>query len=155
MKLPKIRKNVIPRGEKGRRIKKRFEDESLCKKCGKCCYQGFVVCGYYVIMPELPCKHLVSDGAGHMICNVYDKRDGLEWCNNVCAATVRQGLFPPDCAYVRGVVNYHGKILPPKGEEERIRKALFRRVKKTSCPDYLKQEDWLRFLMRLSKPIKE
>jgi len=127
MKLPKIRKNVIPRGEKGRRIKEKFKDESLCKRCGKCCYQGFVVCGYYIMIPELPCEYLVPDGNGHMICKEYENRGEIDWCNYVNARTIRQGLFPPDCVYVRGVINYHGKILPPGDQEERIRKALLRR----------------------------
>jgi len=147
------RKNVIPRGEEGRAIRERFNDESACKRCGKCCYQGFVVKGYFILMPDLPCRYLVSDGNGHMVCSEYERRHEIEWCNPANPKTARQGLFPPDCAYVQGIKNYHGKIPPPEGQKEKIRKILYKRVKEMQCPEHLKQEDWLRFLIRISKPV--
>ncbi len=153
MRLPRIRKNVIPRGEEGRRIKGRFEDENACKRCGKCCYQGFIVKGLYIMIPELPCRYLKPDGNGRTICEVYENRDKIDWCNTANVKTVKEGLFPPDCAYVQGVINYRGKILPPPEQEERINRELFKRVKRMSCPEPIRLEDWLNFLSRLMSSV--
>ena len=151
MKFPRFRKNIIPRGEEGRLIKEQFQNEEICKRCGKCCYQGFMVYGYYIMAPELPCKYLVPSDNGQQICGVYNKRHELSWCNAVNISTVRKGLFPADCVYVQGMINYHGKTLTPKDHKERIRKALLKRLKFTSCPEYLRKEDWRRFIISLSK----
>jgi len=149
--LPRIRKNVIPHGEKGRIIRERFDDESACKRCGKCCYQGFIVRGYYIMIPDLPCRYLKPDGEGRTVCEVYEHRHKIEWCNTANPKTAKAGLFPPDCAYVEGIINYHGKILPPPEEEERINKALLKRVRRMDCPEAIRLEDWLNFLARLIK----
>ena len=151
MRFPRFRKNVIPSGEKGRAIKERFKDEDICRKCGKCCYQGFVVCGFYVMVPELPCKYLVKSDNGKQICSAYEKRHELSWCHTANVSTVRKGLFPPDCVYVEGLINYHGKTVPPETHRERIRETLLKRVRYMSCPEYLKKEDWRRFLVALSR----
>jgi len=154
MKFPQFRKNIIPRGEEGRLLKERFKNENVCKNCGQCCYQGFMVCGCYIMAPELPCKYLVRSDNGRQVCGIYEKRHELSWCNTVNVSTVRKGLFPADCVYVQGMINYHGKSLIPKEREERIRKALLRRLKFMSCPEYLRKEDWRRFIIGLSKNEK-
>ena len=147
-----LRKNAIPRGEEGRKIKERFADEDACKQCGTCCHQGFIVCGYFILVPELPCKYLDQNGDGKYYCTTYETRDSVEWCHRCNVKTVKQGLFPEDCSYTRGVINYEGKMLPPKGEEDRIRRALRKRVKYMPRPDYIRASDWAKFMRTIHPP---
>jgi uncharacterized protein len=51
--------------------KKDKEMETLCKKCGLCCYVKVGLSdGNYVLHPAMPCKYLNNDNT----CAVYDKR---------------------------------------------------------------------------------
>jgi len=144
-----LRKNAIPDGEKGRDIRERFKDEGACRRCGKCCHQGFIIGGRFILVPELPCKHLTGDNNGGYSCAVYEKRHEVEWCNPCNEKTVKQGLFPPDCAYVQGVINYHGKTTTPDEDREKVRKALRRRLKYMPRPEYIRARDWANFLKSL------
>ena len=144
-----LRKNLIPPGEKGITIRRRFEDGDVCRRCGKCCHQGFVVGGQFVLIPELPCKYLAKNGDEIYYCKVYETRNEVPWCNPCNEKTVKQGLFPPDCSYVQGVVNYHGKSLSSEEDREKVRKALRKRVKYMPRPDYIRAADWTRFLKML------
>ena len=149
MLFRKLQKNAVPDGEEGRLIRERFKNDGTCRHCGQCCHQGFIVGSMFILIPELPCKYLASDGNGGFNCEVYEKRRHVEWCNPCNEKTVKQGLFPPDCSYVQGVINYHGKMLPPDADRDKVRKALRRRVKYMPRPDCIRARDWANFLKSL------
>lgn len=148
-----FRKNIIPDGDEGREIRERLKDESLCRKCGKCCHLGFIVGGIFFFFPQLPCKFLKENGDSTYHCEVYEKRDRIEWCNPCKEETIMEGLFPPDCVYVQGIPNYRGKIELPEDENERnrIKKKILRQVRYMPKPEYIKPTDWARFMRELQE----
>lgn len=146
-----FKKNIIPDGEEGRRIREKLRDENLCRKCGKCCHLGFIVDGVFVLCYKLPCKYLKENGDGTYHCVVYENRHRVEWCNPCTEETIREGLFPPDCVYVQGIPNYRGKMeLPPDEIKKRkINKKILRQVKYMPKPEYIRDADWVQFLREL------
>lgn len=148
-----FKKNTLPPGDEGRKVRERLKDESLCRKCGKCCHLGFIVDGIFVLCPQLPCKYLEENGDGTFHCKVYEDRHKVKWCNPCTEETIKEGLFPPDCVYVQGIPDYRGKIELPEEEMEKrkIRKKILRQVKYMPKPEYINPTDWANFMRELQK----
>ncbi len=82
-------------------IKWRRNWDSLCNRCGKCCYSRTVTSyGDVIIHYGSPCENL--DTQTHM-CRVYDDR--FRKCNHCGKVNLLVALFAPslphDCAYAR------------------------------------------------------
>ena len=76
--------------------------EPLCRRCGRCCYEKFIVDGH-VFTTRRPCPHL--DVKTHL-CAVYEKRFEVNpRCLDVPRG-IELGVFPADCPYVRDLPNY-------------------------------------------------
>ncbi|HLX63535.1 MAG TPA: hypothetical protein VKX17_19855 [Planctomycetota bacterium] len=70
--------------------------ESLCNRCGKCCYKKIIV-GRTVYITPFPCEYL--DTATNS-CTIYDRRHEL---NPECLSVedgMKHDAFPGDCPYV-------------------------------------------------------
>lgn len=76
--------------------------EALCRRCGRCCYEKFIVDGR-VFTTRRPCRHL--DASTHL-CTVYEKRFEV----NPRCLDVKRGIafhvFPATCPYVRDLSDY-------------------------------------------------
>ena len=76
--------------------------ESLCRGCGRCCYEKFIVDGH-VFTTRNPCEFFDEATSS---CKVYDRR---QQANPRCL-TVEQGIqfgvFPADCPYVTDLPDY-------------------------------------------------
>lgn len=75
--------------------------DSLCNRCGKCCYTRSIrPDGEVIIHYNTPCKHL--DTETHL-CKVFDDR--FHKCNHCGKVSLLTALFEPslpkDCAYVQ------------------------------------------------------
>ena len=93
------------------------EHEALCRRCGRCCYEKFII-DNHVFTTRTPCQFL---DVKNNTCKVYDHRFEA----NPRCLTVEQGIdfgvFPADCPYVKGLENY----LPAEDgwlEQETVRK---------------------------------
>ncbi len=76
--------------------------ESLCRRCGRCCYEKLIVDGH-VFTLTVPCRHLDEKTK---LCRVYDRRHEE---NPRCLSVedgIRWGVFPADCPYVRALEDY-------------------------------------------------
>ena len=74
------------------------EWESLCNRCGKCCYEAREVEGRW-IRSSIPCRYLDDFDKS---CQVYGNRfQAEEQCMRVTASAVLQGRLPVDCTYVQ------------------------------------------------------
>jgi hypothetical protein len=74
--------------------------DSLCRRCGQCCYEKEIR-GFSVVTNHgKPCPHL--DTASRL-CTVYESR--FQVCARCRRMTLRHALFvrwlPEDCGYVR------------------------------------------------------
>jgi len=74
--------------------------ESLCRRCGRCCYEKHVRGARVITDWHRPCPHLdVKSGS----CRVYEKRFDL--CGACRKMTLVHALFtrwlPPECGYVQ------------------------------------------------------
>lgn len=89
-----------------RRRKPDLKHEALCRRCGSCCYEKFVVQDT-VFTSRTPCKFLNEKTR---LCTVYARRFEM---NSRCAdveSGIRLGVFPADCPYVKGREGY----VPPE-----------------------------------------
>jgi hypothetical protein len=80
--------------------------EALCRRCGRCCYETYVV-EDAVFRSHTPCAYLDVETNS---CTVYERR--LE-INSRCMDVetgIRFGVFPADCPYVQGREGY----VPPE-----------------------------------------
>jgi len=78
------------------------EHEALCRRCGRCCYEKFIVDGH-VFNTRRPCPYLDTRTN---LCTVYDHRFEVNpRCLDV-AAGIALGVFPADCPYVRDLPGY-------------------------------------------------
>ena len=76
--------------------------EALCRRCGRCCYEKFIVDGS-VFTRRTPCPHL--DVQTHL-CTVYERRFQVNpRCLDV-EQGIQFGVFPASCPYVRGLRDY-------------------------------------------------
>jgi len=140
-----IRKNKIPH-----EFDSRFDDESLCRKCGRCCYGSIHYRGRLMIIRELPCRYLAPMDEHSSLCAIYDHRqEHALWCQKVSRESVSNGLFPKDCPYVRGIKGYHGKIYPAPEEAERFYGWLKKIFSDQPRPEYLSEFHWAAFREKL------
>ena len=130
-------------------IRARFNDESVCKRCGVCCHSGITLKGRMILLKDLPCRHLVYESENLASCRVYKKRDKLAWCNRMNVWTVARGLFPNDCPYVQGIKNYSGKVALSDEEFKGILPELRKIFKDYPRPDYISVRTWNRFLYKV------
>ncbi|MDH3454318.1 MAG: hypothetical protein OEL80_04150 [Desulfuromonadales bacterium] len=89
--------------------------ESICSKCGRCCYEKIDFEGriYYT---ELPCEFLDPETR---LCRVYAERDTQRpGCVRLTQKHLKKGFLPADCPYVAGVKNYPAPILPEEPDSE-------------------------------------
>jgi hypothetical protein len=141
-----IRKNKIPQ-----EFDARFADESLCKKCGRCCYGSIQYRGKLAIIRELPCKYLLPHDNKTNTCSIYSERQTIaKWCQRVSRESVHNGLFPDDCPYVAGIPGYRGKMFLSGEEEIKYYSWLRKIFTDQPKPEYLNESDWQRFLVKLA-----
>ena len=145
-----LHRNSLPKGQRGKEIRERFEREEVCSRCGECCFQGYFLGNRHVLIHELPCVYLVKTGDGTTSCKEYKRRHEIPWCNFVNYRTVKRGLFPPDCTYIQGIPNYNGKKESSPEEWGKVKRVLKKRMKNYPCPEYIRPQDWLLFLKSLS-----
>ncbi len=87
-----------------------LSDESLCRKCGRCCCRKFIVGGRVYFTPFY-CIHLDPETR---LCRVYHHRFQV---NPICIPVSRgmaRGVFPVDCPYVAGHQGYE----PPVADQD-------------------------------------
>ncbi len=76
--------------------------EALCRRCGRCCYEKFIVDGC-VFTRRTPCPHL---DVRTRLCTVYERRFQVNpRCLDV-EQGIKFGVFPASCPYVRGLRDY-------------------------------------------------
>ena len=76
--------------------------EALCRRCGRCCYEKFIVDGA-VFTSRTPCPHL---DVQTRLCTVYEMRFKVNpRCLDV-EEGIKFGVFPASCPYVRGLRDY-------------------------------------------------
>lgn len=81
-------------------------DESLCRRCGRCCCRKFVIRDRVYFSPFY-CRHL--DPATRL-CTVYAERFRA---NPQCLSVERglaRGVFPQDCPYAAGRADYRPPV---------------------------------------------
>lgn len=73
-------------------------DESICLKCGTCCYTKHLVNqnGAVVALADSPCRHLDLETK---LCEVYSERDQIKWCLSIEVA-FEKGFLPMGCPYI-------------------------------------------------------
>lgn len=82
--------------------------ESLCRRCGQCCYEKVLVDGV-IFTTTRPCRYYNTTSG---LCRVYEKRfEKNPGCLSVEQGT-EYGVFPADCPYVAEVEGY----APPRPE---------------------------------------
>ena len=85
---------------KPKRPSRRERWESLCNRCGLCCYEKDYDKGRGIIVLSLPCRYLDEETN---LCTVYDRR--FKTCRECRKVTIFHALFSPfmpeSCGYVR------------------------------------------------------
>ena len=78
------------------------EWESICRQCGKCCYEKVDLGAGEIIYTSEPCVHLDTKTN---LCKVYGNRQIVEPdCIELTEDLVRSlNWLPPDCAYLEYV----------------------------------------------------
>lgn len=94
--------------------------ESICRRCGKCCYEKVDLGAGEIIYTEEPCIHLDTTTN---LCKVYENRqieepDCIELTENLVRSL---NWLPPDCAYVEHV-RKQDTLLAVQLAEEKARK---------------------------------
>jgi uncharacterized cysteine cluster protein YcgN (CxxCxxCC family) len=81
-----------------------IEWESLCRRCGQCCFEKWVDCDGTIYPTRVACRYL--DVVTRM-CKVYARRFEVgEGCVKLTPELVEKVQWlPPDCAYVRHLCN--------------------------------------------------
>jgi len=102
--------------------------ESLCRNCGKCCFDKVVNGnGALVINYDKPCEYLNYIGKKSS-CSIYDTRfNTCKQCNTVPEA-IQKHYLPADCPYVTKVITYKGPV--DNGD-------WFKRVRSTMTKDWI------------------
>ena len=89
--------------------------ESICCRCGRCCYEKVDFEGriYYT---ELPCEFLDTETN---LCRVYTERDFKRpGCVRLTDEILPKGIMPADCPYVSDIDNYPAPTLLDDGDPE-------------------------------------
>ncbi len=106
--------------------------EGLCRRCGRCCYEKFIVDGR-VFTTRTPCPHL---DVQTRLCTVYERRFQVNpRCLDV-EQGIQLGVFPASCPYVQGLRDY----LP--SEEGWLEEEVARKIERgllRSCEDVLRE----------------
>lgn len=126
--------------------RRRFDDESLCQRCGKCCHAAIRVEDRMVLLSDLPCRYLACREDGRALCTVYHLRELTGWCYQTSVESVRKELYPPECPYVQGIPHYRGKIELSPEEFEEIKPVLRKIFKGWPRPGYVTAKAWERFI---------
>ncbi|MDD3471908.1 MAG: YkgJ family cysteine cluster protein [Syntrophaceae bacterium] len=94
--------------------------ESICNRCGKCCYEKVDLGGGQIIYTKEPCVHLDTKTN---LCKVYETRHIVEPdCIALTENLVRSlNWLPPDCAYLEHV-RMQDTIAAVNIAKEKIRK---------------------------------
>lgn len=76
--------------------------ESVCRRCGKCCYEKVDLGAGHVIYTDEPCQHLDTETG---LCKVYENRHEVEPdCISLTEHLVRTlHWLPEGCAYLEYV----------------------------------------------------
>jgi hypothetical protein len=127
----------------------RFDDEGLCRRCGRCCVSATRVKGRMVMLPGLPCKYLVRLPQGPAACQIYEQRELTGFCHRITRESIRKELFPPDCPYVQGITGYQGKIELPPADFEAVTPILRNLFRLADRPEFVRKSDWDNFLAGL------
>lgn len=96
-------------------VNTRKDWESICCRCGRCCYEKIDFEGqiYYT---QLPCEFLDLETK---LCRVYAERDTQRpGCVRLTKKRVRQGFLPADCPYVTGIRNYPAPVMSEEFDPE-------------------------------------
>ncbi len=126
--------------------RQRFDDEGLCRRCGKCCHAAVRVYDRLVLLSDLPCRYLAYQDDGKALCTVYYLRELTGWCHKTSTESVRKQLYPPDCPYVQGIPHYRGKVELSAEEFEQIKPVLQKIFKGWPLPRYVTKKSWERFI---------
>lgn len=78
------------------------EHEALCRHCGRCCYEKFIVDGHVFTMRK-PCRYL---DVKTNLCTVYDRRFKLNPRCLTVPEGITLGIFPAGCPYVQDLDDY-------------------------------------------------
>jgi uncharacterized protein len=127
-------------------VKARFEDDGLCRRCGRCCIGATRVRDRMIMIPDLPCKFLQVLPDQTTRCTIYPIRELTGFCNRINLDSIRRELFPPDCPYMAGIAGYRGKVLLPAAEFEAVKPILRNIFRIIDRPDYVRPQDWDRLL---------
>ncbi len=89
--------------------------ESLCRRCGRCCFEKLVDADGRIHPTRIPCCHL---DVATRECRVYEKRLEVgEGCIRLTPEVVAAiAWLPEDCAYVQHV---HGLTREPERRRRR------------------------------------
>jgi uncharacterized cysteine cluster protein YcgN (CxxCxxCC family) len=89
--------------------------ESVCVRCGRCCYEKVDFEGH-IYYTDVPCEFLDLETD---LCRVYTERDRKRpGCVRLTDATVRKGFLPADCPYVADIENYPAPSLTDDSDPE-------------------------------------
>jgi len=127
-------------------VEARFSDEALCRRCGMCCHSAMKVEGRFVLLQDLPCRHLTWDAEGRAVCRIYPRRERAGFCNKLSRESVERNLFPPDCPYVRDIPGYEGKVAVSAAEFQNLLPALRKIFHHYPQPSAVAARPWRRFL---------
>lgn len=88
--------------------KKAADWESLCARCGRCCYEKIDFEGSIYYTAD-PCQFLDPVAK---LCRVYAERDRRRpGCVRLSAENIGRGFLPADCPYVADIVDYPAPVL--------------------------------------------
>lgn len=81
--------------------------ESVCKRCGRCCYEKIEYQGGYYLT-DIPCNFLDTKTNE---CRVYSQRCELrQGCAALTPQIVAMGVLPKECAYVQSIKDYKAPL---------------------------------------------
>jgi len=123
----------------------RFADESLCRRCGRCCHSAMRLQGKFVLLKDLPCRHLAWEEDGRACCRIYARREETGYCNQLSRDSVGRNLFPPDCPYMDGIPGYQGKVEVREDEFQALLPELRKIFHDYPRPGAVTQRDWDHF----------
>ena len=124
------------------------EHEALCRRCGVSCHFAVPVDGLAVVVADLYCRFLVTDGEGGFSCTFYEDRfERAPWCHTVDEA-LSLGLLAQDCPYAGGRSGYRGKVRLSPRLWAKVAPAVREEVLRRGVPGGASAEGLLRFLAR-------
>lgn len=132
-------------------VEARFQDESLCRRCGRCCHSAVWLGGRFVLLKDLPCRHLAWNEDGTAFCRIYEQREETGFCHKLSRRSVERNLFPPDCPYVEGIPGYRGKVEVSAEEFQALVPALCAMFQDYPPPPAISSACWNHFLSEVLK----